>query len=340
MMNLRPPIFWIFLLFSASCDRTTHPPAHGNALPPAEVTTLQVKAADVPVMEEVVGTVRPRLEANVSAKVTGRVLSLEAIPGRRVKKGEVLARIDPGELAAALEGAKATLEQAERDQERAQRLVQQNALAQADLEKATAHRRVSAARVKETESLIGNTSVTAPFDGVVTRKLMEPGDMATPGRPLFSMEDQSLLRLEIDVAESLAGPVALGQSFRVEVQGAGVDVFGKVSEVAPSADVGSRTFRIKLDLPATPSLRAGQFGRAFLPRGSRKGLLVPRSSWVRRGQMDYVFVVDQGHARLRIVRTGQVEKDRVEVLAGLSDGESIVVAPPAELQDGQPLKLP
>ena len=186
--------------------------------------------------------------------------------------------------------------------------------------------------------MIANAAVTAPFDGVVTRRLMEPGDLAAPGKVLFSMEDQSLLRLEIDVAESLAGPVALGQSFRVEVEGAGVDVEGKVSEVAPSADVGSRTFRIKLDFPPSPTLRPGQFGRAFLPRGVRKGLLIPQSSWIRRGQMDYVFVAKEGQAHLRIVRLGRANGQRVEVLSGLDGGERIVINPPADLRDGQPLE--
>ena len=339
-MNLRLSIFWIPLVFTTACSRSPHDAREEAPLPPASVTTIDVKAQDTPVMEEVVGTVRPRLEANVSAKVTGRVLSLEATPGRRVKKGELLAKIDPGEMTAVLEAARATMEQAMRDKERADRLAAQNAIAQAELEKATAQLRVSSARVKEAESLIANAEVTAPFDGVVTRKLMEPGDLATPGRALFSMEDQSLLRLEIDVAESLAGKISLGQTLRVEVEGAGAEIDGKVSEVAPSADVGSRTFRIKLDLPSTPALRAGQFGRALLPRGMRKALMVPLSSIIRRGQMDYVFVATEGKAHLRIVRLGHAGKDRVEVLAGLDDGEKIVGNPSTELRDGQALKQP
>lgn len=339
-MNPRLVPLGILLILASSCHPAGHDSPTEKPPPPAAVQTVPVQAEDIPVMEQVVGTVRPRLEADVSAKLTGRVLSLDATPGRRVKKGELLAKIDPGELDAVLEAAKATSEQALRDQERAERLTRENAMAQVELEKATAQRRISAARVKETESLIANATVTAPFDGVVTRKLMEPGDLATPGRPLFSMEDQSLLQLEIDVAESLAGKITLQQAFRVEVEGAGADVEGRVSEVAPSADVGSRTFRIKLDLPSTQALRPGQFGRALLPRGVRKGLLVPLASCTQRGQMDYVFVAAGGIARLRIVRLGQVIKDRVEILAGLDQGESVVLNPPADLIDGQPLKQP
>jgi RND family efflux transporter MFP subunit len=152
------------------------------------------------------------------------------------------------------------------------------------------------------------------------------------------MEDSSLLRLQIDVAESLAGQVTLGNKLRVEISGAGAELEGKVSEIAPSADVGSRTFSIKLDLPAHESLRAGQFGRAFLPRGEREAIHVPASALVSRGQMDYVFVVDEEQvARLRIVRVAQRDGERIEVLAGLDGGETVVQSPPAELRDGQPV---
>jgi RND family efflux transporter MFP subunit len=164
---------------------------------------------------------------------------------------------------------------------------------------------------------------------------MEPGDFASPGRPLFAMEDSSLLRLEINVAESLAGELAIGDAFRVEI--AEEEVQGTVSELAPAADVGSRTFSVKLDLPEKETLRAGQFGRAFLPRGVRVALAVPESAVISRGQMDYVFVSENGKARLRIVRVGERRNDEIEILAGLDDGESIVLDPPAELQDGQAL---
>ncbi len=154
------------------------------------------------------------------------------------------------------------------------------------------------------------------------------------------MEDSSLLRLEIHVAEAMAGSLAIGSKFRVEVGGAGADVEGVVSELSPSADVGSRTFLVKLDLPAHESLRAGQFGRAFLPRGNRAALLVPATAVISRGQMDYVFVVAEHTALLRIVSTGATRDGQTEILAGLDGGEVIVAAPPAGLRDGQPLVTP
>jgi RND family efflux transporter MFP subunit len=324
-------------LVLASCggDHATAPIA---SLDPVSVETVLVEALEVPVFEEVVGTVRPRKEAQVSAKVTGRLLEMGATPGMRAKAGEVLARLEVGELDAALARAEAALAQAERDLARLRNLRESGAISVSDYEQAEARQSMAAATVAETRTMVENASVTAPFDGTVTRRYLEPGDLGTPGRPIFAMEDSSLLRLEINVGESLAGSLALGSKFRVEVSGAGADLEGVVGELSPSADVGSRTFLAKLDLPPHEALRAGQFGRAFLPRGARAGLLVPESAVFSRGQMDYVFVAAEGVARLRIVSVGTARGGRAEILAGLDGGERVVVAPPPTLRDGQPLE--
>lgn len=318
----------------ASCGHG-HKEVQPVELPSMEVKTQGVEEKEIPVFEEVVGTVRPRKEAQVAAKVTGRVLTMDAVPGKKVKKGEVLASLDVGELEAAQERAEAALAQAERDVARFAELRKSNAVSQADFEQAEAKRAMAAASVRETKVMVENAVVEAPFDGTVTRKYLEPGNLASPQRPIFSMEDSSLLQLEIGVAESLAGGIALGDSFRVEV--ADGEFEGAVSEISPSADVGSRTFSVKLDLPKDDALRAGQFGRAFLPRGNRMAFAVPASAVISRGQMDYVFVSAEGTARLRIVRTGKTESGETEILAGIDPGETVIVDPPSALQDGQPL---
>jgi len=200
-------------------------------------------------------------------------------------------------------------------------------------------------RVLSTEVMIANARVQAPFDGTVTRKFLDTGDLASPGRVLFSIEDSSLLRLEIHVAESLASKVSLGDTFRVRVDGAAADLQGKVGEISPAADPGSRTFLVKLDLEKDPALRAGQFGRAYLPRGRRQALRVPADAIFQRRQMDYVFVAEDGVARLRIVRTldgsGQAEATTMprEILAGVEEGETIILSPPPGLRDGQSVDI-
>ena len=324
----------------AGCGK--HPPAsHGGAyeaLPPVKVTLAETKAATIPLLEVVVGTVRPRKSAAVSAKITGRILTTAAVPGKRVARNDALVSLEVGEIQAARDGAAAAFENAERDLERYKGLLASNAVTQAEFDKVRAGQRIASASLKEAETMLGHATVRAPFDGVITRKLAEAGDLALPGKPLFDIENPAELRLEINVAESLAGALELGQKFRVTVEGAGLDLDGAVSEIAPSAHAGSRTFLVKLDLPQEKGLRAGQFGRAYLPRGEKKAILVPRAAVVQRGQMELVFVAEGSSARLRIVRTGRPMDGDVEILSGLKAGESVVVDPPAALRDGEPLE--
>jgi len=338
-MDIRRISILLTALFLAGCGREEVAEAP-EALAPVTVTRQAVERREVPVFEEVVGTVRPRKAAQVTAKVTGRLLEMTAIPGRKVKAGDLLAKLDVGELDAALARAEAALGQADRDLARFRSLRDSGAVALAEFEQAEARQRMANATVAETKTMVQNASVTAPFDGTVTRKFLEPGDLASPDRAIFAMEDSSLLQLEIHVAEAMAGSITLGSKFRVEVGGAGAEIEGFVSELSPSADVGSRTFLVKLDLPLHEPLRAGQFGRAFIPRGHRAALLVPSNALISRGQMDYVFTVAQNVARLRIVSIGATREDSTEILAGLDGGETIVLSPPANLRDGQPLTAP
>ena len=336
----------VFALFLTACGGGHPAPplevaepvaAEPVAAEPVAAAPHVVASREVPVYEEVVGTVRPRKEARVAAKVTGRILMIDAIPGTRVKTGDIIAKIDVGELDASLTRARAGLAQAERDLARFLSLRESGAIALSEYEQAESREQIAAATVQEMKTLVENATITAPFDGTITRRYLEPGDFGAPGRPLFSMEDSSLLRLEINVAEALSGTMAVGGKLRVEIGGADADFEGVISEVAPSADVGSRTFLVKLDLPQNDALRAGQFGRAFLPRAKRTAISVPDSALISRGQMDYVFVSVDGVARLRIVRTGQKDGGETEILAGLESGESVVPDPPAAMRDGQPL---
>ena len=322
----------------ASCGKhKTESSGAASHSSPVAVRTIKVAWSEVPLFEVSMGAVQPYRRADVSAKVTGRVLTMLAVPGKRAEEGELLAEIDAAELRSALTQAVAARDQAKRDFERVSALLPKNAISRSDFEQAQARYEGAVAAAEEAEHALSNAEVRAPFSGVITRKDMDPGDLAMPGKPLFVMEDFSRLRLETHVAESLAGTLKTGDKIRITVETAGVDTEGVVSEISPSADVGSRTFLVKIDLPADPALRAGQFGRAHIPRGRHRALEVPESAVTRRGQMEIAFVVKDGKAGMRLVRTGPHDGGRVEILSGLEPGEFLVVAPDAGLRDGDPV---
>jgi RND family efflux transporter MFP subunit len=174
---------------------------------------------------------------------------------------------------------------------------------------------------------------------VVTRKILEVGDLATPGKPLLEMENSSLLRFECQIPEALIDRVQMGGDLPVAIDAAGVTLTGKVSEIAPSASAGSRTFLVKLDLPPAEKLRAGQFGRVSVPVRERPAVLVAEAAVVRRGQIESVFVIEEGMARLRLVKTGRRHNGQVEIISGLSGGEKVASKDAHLLNDGAAVEV-
>ncbi len=310
-----------------------------ESLPPVAVRTVTVESRVRPFSEEVVGTVRAKLHAVIEAKVSGRIEAFVVAPGQILQAGDLIAQLDSHESQARLDQVLAMRDQAARDLERARELFAKKITTQAEFDAVQARERVAAGAVKEIETMLGYTKVAAPFGGVITRKLSDVGDLATPGKPIAEMEDPSALRFEADVPEALIGHVKLGAKLPVRVSAMPEEIEGTVVEIAPVADAASRTFLVKLDLAPSDGLRSGQFGRVFVPTGKTDAVWVPASALVVRGQMETVFVAVNRHARLRIVRTGKRTNTEVEILSGLSDRENVVTEGAAELRDGQPITI-
>jgi RND family efflux transporter MFP subunit len=321
-----------------ACGPKTDPTPAGD-LPTATVRVRTVERQERVATEDVVGTVRAKLHAVIEAKISGKIDRMAAVPGQKVRRGELLVSIEAREIQARFEQALAVRRQAEDDLKRYASLLQQNILAPSDYDAAQSKFRVADAGVKEAETLLGYTHVEAPFDGTITRKHADVGDLAAPGKALLELEDSRTLRLEADVPEAVVGSLKLGDRLPVHLPATPAALTGVVSEIAPATDPGSRTFLVKLDLPAAPSLRAGQFGRVAMPVGGTSALRVPASAVVVRGQMELVFVVDEDKVRMRIVKTGRRVGDDIELVSGVEAGESVVVEGASDLVDGQPLRV-
>ena len=336
MMNTKfSRLTLVAVVILAGCGKPEEDGAGSAASSPAVlVVVAPVSVQPLWDEEEVVGNVEAAQRAVLSAKVTGVIDAVKVAPGARVQRGTALATIDAREIKARLDSAMAAQDQAQKDFARIERLLQSGSSTRQEFDAATARLRTADASLVEARTMLQYTGITAPFDGVVTRKLVEVGDLATPGKPLLEMENSSLLRFECEIPEALLDRVNMGSELPVRVDAAGAELNGKVSEIAPSASAGSRTFLVKLDLPAAEKLRAGQFGRVRVPVRERPALLVAESAVVRRGQIESVFVVEKGKARLRLVKSGRQMNGEIEILSGLSGGESVVVRDAHLLTDG------
>lgn len=177
--------------------------------------------------------------------------------------------------------------------------------------------------------------ITSPFDGVVTKRLADPGVMASPGVLLLTVQGGAL-RLEAIVPESILASVRKGTFVPVHFDALQHRALtGRVVEIAPQGDAGSHTFVVKIDLPRTSGAFAGMFGRARFTTGSEKQLLVPASAVFEREGLHYLYVVDKSHrARLRMVTVSNPSGEQFPVLSGLNSGERIVTIGRERITDG------
>lgn len=321
------------------CGRHSHPDSSIATLPSVTVQVQTAKLEPHLGVEEVVGTVRSQFRAVVAAKVSGRVTTYRATPGTRVKAGDLLAQLEVQEIAAKVDQARAVLEQAQIEFGRQSQLMARDATTRQEYDAANARAKVAQAGLNEAQTVLGYARVTAPFDGVVTRKLADIGDLAMPGKPLLEIEAPTAFRFEADLPEAILDRVQLGATMNVVITSVSIPLLATVSEIAPVADAVSRTFQVKLDLPPAPGLRTGQFGRVAVPVAQTQLLLVPAQAVLKRGQLELVFVVNEGKAILRLIKTGKVLDRQVEVLSGLHQGERVVVTEVDKLVEGQPLTL-
>ncbi len=353
-------------LFGAISGCSKEQPARAAA--PETISGVTVAVAqekEIPDWLEAVGTVEAAQTSQVASQMMGTLVQINAREGDRVRAGQVLAQIDDAQPRAAVEQATAALNAAKNETIAAN---SQFALAQATLaryqqlyneksvspqefdqikaqyQSAEARRNMAkageaqavAALAQATTSL-GYTHIRAPFDGVITEKKADAGTLAAPGMPIFTIEDTHRYRLQVTVDESEIALVHLGQRVPVALDALGnATLNGRVAQIIPAADAGSRSFMVKIELPLDPRVRSGLFGRAHFTRGQRMALLIPQTAAVERGQLRGVYVLDSNSiAELRYVAFGNAAEHSIEVLSGLQPGEKLIAAPAAREFSGK-----
>jgi membrane fusion protein (multidrug efflux system) len=310
------------LLLFAGC-RTEQHAAHPAIadLPPVKVTVAAAEERTPLRQIEVMATVEAEQSASVAARVSGNITELPVRLGDRVKAGDMLVVISAGEIRAQVNQALAQLEQAERNLKREQTLEES--------------RKIAEAAYREARTMLDYTTITAPFDGVITSKPANVGDLAVPGKILLTIENGSSLQIIADVPEALVLGLSIGDRLPVRINAAGLDIQGTITEIAPTADPRSRTAPIKLDIEPSPKLRSGQFARVSLPSTSGSAVMVPAASIRPFGQLDRVFIVKDGTVRLQLVKTGLKHGESIEILSGVNGGDSVVISDTRELSDGR-----
>lgn len=323
------------LLVLAGCSRRDPAAVTDNAAAPVAVGTATAERATVTRWLEVPATVRPAERATLAAKVTGRVAELRVALGDRVAAGNLLIRIDAPEIQARVAQARASATETARTATQEAALATQGVSTTEAARLARDRADFAAAALREAEAMLAHTELRAAFDGVITARHVRAGDLAAPGLPLLTLESTARLRAETHLPETASQNLRLGDELTLLGEN-GARFTGRVEEFSPAADPATRTREVSLALPAD-TVRSGQYLRVRVATQREEAVLVPATAVQRFGQVERVFLVENGRAVLRLVRTGGTEDGRTEILAGLDGGETVLSAPPAGLREGAPV---
>jgi RND family efflux transporter MFP subunit len=272
--------------------------------------------------------------ANLATRGSGTVEAVPVDVGSRVRAGQVVVRLEGSGAESAVASAEAQAEVARRTFERMSNLERDGAATKQELDQAEAAFRTAEARLDEAVAARDYFILRAPFDGTVTARLADPGDLAVPGRPILVLSGSGGVKVEADVPAPMVDRVVEGEPVVVVSAELGRRV-ATVRRVVPVIDLASHRFRIEATFDGPGSVpAAGSFVRIELPAPGEFSLWVPADALVRRGQLTGVFVVVDGDARLRWIRAGRRAADAVEALSGVNEGDSIVRRPPQGLVDG------
>lgn len=347
----------LVLISSAVLGCKSSEPVRSAAVETAKARIVMSKQEEIPAMLRATGTLHARENAALSAQVMGRVQQVLVREGDFVRAGQTLVILDDATLKSASEQAEAATKAAENQQVAAQtnadlaastlarykQLQAQKSVSPQEMDEVTRRSEAAAAQVDAlraqatamkaqqsgAKAMLGYTRILAPFGGVVTARMVDPGALASPGVPLIQIDSTGPLQMQTSVSESAIGSVRIGMKLNVSTDSiSNTNREGTVSQIVPTADSSSHTFLVKIDLPPSRELRAGLYATAEIPTGMRSAILVPRSAIVMRGSLPCAYVLDGNNtAQLRYATLGAVRGEMVEVLSGIAASEKFIDDP-------------
>ena len=328
---------WLSLAACSSSDTAQKQASEANK----GLKLYEMVLEKTPLERMVDGTIEAINQATVSAQTSGRVVELFYDVNDFVPAGAVIMRLRATEQRAGLQQAQAALQEAMTREAEAKRqftriegLYKEKVATKQEFDNALANRdaasaRLEAARAASTSAQEGlaYTEVRAPYAGIVTKRLVQVGETVQPGTPLMSGVSLQYLRVNFDLPQSIVEKVRTIKKAAIYVVDKRVEA--NSFTVFPEADSHTHTFHARANLPADATdLHPGMFVKVGLMVGEVERLLIPESALVTRSEVMGAYVVDQtGQRRLRQLRIGEHIGQRVEVLAGLSVGDKVVLNP-------------
>jgi len=288
------------------------------------------------------GVVEPTVMVPVAPRTGARLVTLEVDEGAAVHRGQVLARLEADDLNQTVQEMQARERLAQSQHERTRTLVEQKFLSPAELDRTRAELQAAQAALQRSRVQRDYTQLVAPADGVVLRRDGEPGQFVPAGQTVFSISCCAPLRVAAEVDEEDIARVRVGQAVTLRSDALPDRLFGgEVAEITPKGDPVARSYRVRLrfkdsSAQALEGLRSGMTMDANIIISRRESaLLVPTRALTSTGASAALWVLEQGRASRRPVRTGVTGSERTELLSGVAEGAAVLLNPPEGLREGQ-----
>ena len=334
----------LLMLFLAACGNEEPQTAETEAeeqeqedeTPPVPVETTRPERGDILAVYTGTAPIEAFAEADVVAKVDGEVQAINVEEGDFVRAGQVLAQLDGDRLRLELSESEANLRKLQRDFERNKDLREKGLLSEGDFEKIQFDMEALQASYNLAKLELDYTYIRAPIDGVISERMVKLGNTIDTGAPLFRVTSLDPLVAYVYVPEREYRSIKAGQPVGIEIDALpGERIQAAVTRVSPIVDPETGTFKITVEISDVEQrLKPGMFGRLAIVYDQRSNALkIPRSALLEESDGTSVFVVEDGVARRKPVKTGYSDRGMVEILDGLDDGDAIVSVGQIGLKD-------
>jgi membrane fusion protein (multidrug efflux system) len=312
------------------------PGGGGRSNAPAAVTLAVVRSENVSQKLEALGNARANESVDISTKSSNIVTAVTFRDGERVKRGQVLVQLDDAQARADVAAAQAALTESESQYNRSRELLNTQALSKSSFDQLEATLKANRARLGAAQSRLEDTVIRAPFSGRVGLRRVSVGTLISPGDVITTLDDTSVIKLDFAVPENFLSSLREGLSIRATAPAfPGRSFAGSVSSIDSRVDMNTRAVTVRALLANEDgALKPGMFLNVQLANDEREALVIPEEALSPEAERQYVFVVAEGKATRREVRIGGRRPGTVEVLAGLSAGERVIVEGTQKVRDG------
>jgi len=299
------------------------------------VPLITVQAEDVTEHTISSGSVTSDKRISIASRLSGYIGNIAVREGDRIKQGDALFRVDPVDVMQTVNQARADMGNAEADLKRYQALLKENAVSKQQFDQIKLRYTLAKSKLTQAENQLQYAEVKAPVDGTVVKKLLNSGDLASPGVIVLILENSQQLSVETHVSERFIASINEGDQASVELASLHQPLKAIIRQVVPAADPLTHQFLVKLSLPAKPEILPGMFAEVRFTIGNRKALLLPTTAIIERHGLHGVYLVDtEDILHYRLVRPGRKIGGRIEALAGLNDGDRIVASIRPDMTSG------